>query len=151
MTRKASIAALQTVALTDSASRNILINNVKQMFEKGTIKYLSAAEKLINLLQDDKMDEFDAQFNKLDKAVSAKAEKRKAAETVRDANYDVQQRETSKHIVKSKNKNSELPTFKLKFKKVHTKFEAAWKDGVVRLIKIASDTIKEKQNLKIVV
>ena len=72
------------------------------MFEKGTIKYLSAAEKLINLLQDDKMDEFDVQFNKLDKAVSAKAEKRKAEETVRDANYDVQQRETSKHIVKLK-------------------------------------------------
>ena len=63
----------------------------------------------------------------------------------------MQQRETSKHIVKIKNKNCELPTFELKFKKVHTTFEAAWKDGVVRLIKIASDTIKEKKNLKIVV
>ena len=44
-----------------------------------------------------------------------------------------------------------MPTFELKFKKVHTTFEAAWKDGVARLVKIASDTIREKQNLKIVV
>ena len=50
-----------------------------------------------------------------------------------------------------KNKNSELPTFELKFKKIHTTFEAAWKDGVARLVKIASDTIREKRNLKIVV
>jgi hypothetical protein len=39
----------------------------------------------------------------------------------------------------------------LKFKKIHTTCEAAWEDGVVRLVKLASDTIREKQNLKVVV
>ena len=39
----------------------------------------------------------------------------------------------------------------MKFKKVHTTFEAAWKDGVARLAKIAADKIREKPNLKIVV
>jgi len=44
-----------------------------------------------------------------------------------------------------------LPTFELRFKKVHTTFEAAWKDGLTRLIRIATDKLKEKKNLKIVV
>ena len=68
-----------------------------------------------------------------------------------EANDTIHERETSKHIIKIKNKNSELPTFELKFKKIHTTFEAAWKDGVTRLVKIAADKIKEKQNLKLVV
>ncbi len=44
-----------------------------------------------------------------------------------------------------------MPTFELKFKKIHTTCEAEWKDGVARLVKIAADNIKEKRNLKIVV
>jgi hypothetical protein len=55
LNRGAAIALLETVALTDSASRNILISDVKQMFERGTIRTLSAAENLINLIQDDRM------------------------------------------------------------------------------------------------
>ena len=121
------------------------------MFERGAIKTLSAAENLINLIQDDRMTEFDSKMKKLDIAVNTKAAKRQASEIAQESNYTIQQRETSKHIVKVKNKNSELPTFELKFKKIHTTFEAAWKDGVARLVKIASDTIREKQNLKIVV
>ncbi len=35
--------------------------------------------------------------------------------------------------------------------KTHTTFEAAWKDSVARLAKIAADKIREKQNLKVVV
>ena len=68
-----------------------------------------------------------------------------------EANYITHQRETSKHIIKIKNTNSDLPTFELNFKKIHTTFEAAWRDGVARLVKIAADEIREKQNLKIVV
>ena len=37
------------------------------------------------------------------------------------------------------------------FKKIHTTFEAAWKDGVARLVKIAADKIREKRNLKVLV
>ncbi len=56
-----------------------------------------------------------------------------------DANYTKHERETSKRIIKIKNKNSELPTFELKLRKIHTTFEAAWKDGVVSLVKIDAD------------
>ncbi len=34
---------------------------------------------------------------------------------------------------------------------VHTTFEVAWKDGVARIVKIASDTVRETQKFKIVV
>ena len=68
-----------------------------------------------------------------------------------DVNYTIHERETTKHVIRIKNKNSELPTFELKFKKEHTTFEAAWKDGVARLVKIAADKVREKQNLKLVV
>ena len=82
---------------------------------------------------------------KLDIAANAKASKRQAEEIAQELNYTIQQRETSKHIVRVKHNNSDLPTFELKFKKVHTTFEAAWKDGVARLVKIASDTIRENK------
>ena len=151
LNRQAKTILLDTFELTDSASRNILIGNVKQMFERGTLRTLASAEALIKLIQDNKMTEFDEKMAKLDIAVNTKAAKRQAEEIAQESNYTIQQRETSKHIVRVKNKNSELPTFEIKFKKTHTTFEAAWKDGVARLVKIASDTIREKQNLKIVV
>ena len=53
--------------------------------------------------------------------------------------------------MKVKNKASELPTFEVKFKKLHTTFDSAWKDGVSALVKLAAQRLKEKQNLKIVV
>ncbi len=46
-------------------------------------------------------------------------------------------------------KNGELPMFELYFRKARTAFEAEWKDGVARLVKIAAVT-REKQNLKVV-
>ena len=49
---------LDELELTGSSSRNMLISNVKQMFEKGTIRTISAAEGLIKLIQENKMDEF---------------------------------------------------------------------------------------------
>ena len=89
------------------------------------------------------MDKVDATMAKLDVAANTKATKRGAAEMAMDSNFTVQQRETSKHIIKTKNKNSELPTFEVRFKNIHTTFEAAWKDGVTRLVRIAADKIKE--------
>ncbi len=59
--------------------------------------------------------------------------------------------EMSKHLVKLKNKDSELPTSELQVAKAYTTFGAAWKDGVARPIKIAADTIRKKQNLRVVV
>jgi hypothetical protein len=65
LNRGAAIALLDTVALTDSASRNILISNVKQMFERGTVRTLVAAENLINLIQDGRITEFDSTMKNL--------------------------------------------------------------------------------------
>ena len=117
LNREAKTALLDTFELTDSASRNILISNVKQMFERGTLRTLASAETLIKLIQEDRMTEFDEKMKKLDIAANTKAAKRQAEEIAQESNYTMQQRETSKHIVRVKNKNSELPTFELKFKR----------------------------------
>ena len=78
LTRKAKSTLLDTFELTGSAPRNILIINVKQMFEKGTIRTLAAAETLIKLTQENKMKLFDEKMTKLDKAVNTQAAKRRA-------------------------------------------------------------------------
>ena len=58
-TRTQRSSKLDELEFTGSSSRNMLISNVKQMFEKGTIRTISAAEELIKLTQENKMDEFD--------------------------------------------------------------------------------------------
>ena len=78
LSRGAKTILLDTFELTDSASRNILISNVKQMFERGTLRTLASAEALIKLIQDNKMTEFDEKMAKLDIAVNTKAAKRQA-------------------------------------------------------------------------
>ena len=121
--RQAKTALLDTFELTDSVSRNILIGSVKQMFERGTIRTQAAASTLIKLIQENKMDQVDARMEKLDKAVNTKAAKRQAEEIAQDSNYTAHERETSEHHIKIKNKNNDLPTFELKFKKIHTTFK----------------------------
>ena len=78
LNRQAKTISLDTFELTDSASRNILISNVKQMFERGTLRTLASAEALIKLIQDNKMTEFDEKMAKLGIAVNTKAAKRRA-------------------------------------------------------------------------
>ena len=80
LSRGAKTTLLDTFELTDSASRNILISNVKQMFERGTLRTLASAEALIKLIQGNKMAEFDGKMTKLDIAVNTKAAKRQAEE-----------------------------------------------------------------------
>ena len=66
-TRLQRSSKLDELELTGSSSRNMLISNVKQMFEKGTIRTISAAEGLIKLIQENKMDEFDKKFAQIEK------------------------------------------------------------------------------------
>jgi len=66
-TRMQRSSKLDELELTGSSSRNMLISNVKQMFEKGTIRTISAAEGLIKLIQENKMDEFDKTFAQIEK------------------------------------------------------------------------------------
>jgi hypothetical protein len=119
------------------------------MFERGTIRTQVAAGTLMKLIQENKMDQVDARMGKLEKAANLKSDRRKAGEMEQEAFYTTHERETTTHFIKIKNRNSELPTFELQFKKIHTTFEAAWKDGVARLVKIAADKIGEKRNLKV--
>ena len=93
LNRQAKTILLDTFELTDSASRNILISNVKQMFERGTLRTLASAEALIKLIQNNKMTQFDEKIAKLDIAVNTKAAKRQAAEIAQEPNYTIQQRE----------------------------------------------------------
>ena len=78
LSRQAKTTLLDTFELTDSASRNVLIANVKQMFERGTIRTLAAAETLIKLIQENKMDQVDERIKKLDMTANTKAAKRQA-------------------------------------------------------------------------
>ena len=59
-----------------SASRRMLMNTVKEMFESGKIERFAQAEALMKSLRDNKMNDFDARFSKLEAAISAKVEKR---------------------------------------------------------------------------
>ena len=108
LNRKEKAAQLDSYDLTDSTSRNILIGSVKQMFERGTIRTQAAASNLIKLIQANKMDQVDAKMGKLEIAVNIKSDKRKAVELAQDVNYTIHERETTKHIIKIKNKNCEL-------------------------------------------
>ena len=83
-----------------------MISNVKQMFERGTLRTLASAEALIKLIQEDRMTEFDEKMTKLDIAVNAKAVKRQAEYIAQESNYTIQQLETSKHIVTIKTKTA---------------------------------------------
>ena len=67
LTRQQKAAQLDALELTASSSRNLLINSVKQMFEKGAIRTINIAENLIKLIQQNKMDEFDEKFAKIEK------------------------------------------------------------------------------------
>ena len=139
LNRKENTALLGTFELTGSASRNILIGNVKQMYEKGAIRALGQEEGLIKLIQDNKLGQFDARVGRLEKSQNAKVAKRKAEELAEEPNHSIHQKETPKYIMKVKHRNSELPTFEVRFKKEHSTFEAAWKDGVAKLVSLAAE------------
>ena len=76
--RQAQTVLLDTFELTDSASRNVVIANVKQLFERGAIRTIAAAETLIKLIQENKMDQVDEKIKKLDITANTKAAKRQA-------------------------------------------------------------------------
>ena len=67
LNRKEKATQLDEYALTSSSTRNILIGSVKQMFERGTIRTQAAAGNLIKLIQENKMEQVDAEMGKLEK------------------------------------------------------------------------------------
>ena len=137
--------------LTSSSSRNLLVNSVKQVFERGTIRTVNVAENLIKLTQQNKMDEFDQKFAKVEAAENTKAAKQQAQEISKEVDYTKEEKELKHHTVKINNRKSEQPTFEVRFKAEHKTFDEAWRAGVSALVKLASNRIREKRNLKIVV
>ncbi len=67
LSRQAKAELLDTLELTDSASRSGSISNVEQMFDKEAIRTLAAAEALVKLIPEDTVKEFDERIGKLDK------------------------------------------------------------------------------------
>ena len=59
LSRKDNLQLLETYELTESSAKNLLIANVKKLYEEGKIVRLDAAENLIKLVQDGKLYEFE--------------------------------------------------------------------------------------------
>ncbi len=97
LNRQEGLILLDTFELTSSASRNMLISNVKQMYEKGNIRTMKEAEGLIKLVQENKLDEFDTRFNKIEKTENTKVAKQKAEEIGKDADYTIHEKESQLH------------------------------------------------------
>ena len=153
-TRQENIQLLNEFEDTPNASRNILISTVKQMYSRGSIRTYKEAATLIKLAQDNKMDDFDEKYNKIEAAANIKLAKQQAKEIKQEEAEEkltITEKNLSRYIVRVKNKKSELPTFELDFKNEYTDFNAAWKSGVLRLIKLAESRLEEKPNIKIVV
>jgi hypothetical protein len=153
-TRQENIQLLNEFEDTPNASRNILISTVKQMYSRGSIRTYKEAETLIKLAQENKMDDFDEKYNKIEAAANIKLAKQQAKvikQEEAEEKLTITEKNLSRYIVRVKNKKSELPTFELDFKNEYTDFNAAWKSGVLRLIKLAENRLEEKPNIKIVV
>ena len=161
--KQEQLAKLSTYSEGVSASKRMLMKNIKDQYENGTIQRITEAEGLMKLLRDNKMDTFDQRYAKLETRNNEKhnvvnrvqklmAGMQKTPDKVEsDDEVQITRRETSKDIVKVKHKRSELPTFELQFANVCKHFGDAWNAGVNKLIKIVVDRLKTKTNIKIVV
>ena len=132
------------------------MGSVKQMYQTGAIRRVDQAEGMLKLLQNNQMKEFKKRFDKVEIAQNTKVAAQQAKEVIKHTSVDVNpkpvEKESTKHIYRVKNKSTELPTFELEFKKEYTVFNAAWHDGVERLVKMARDRLQEKKrNIKLVV
>jgi len=153
-TRQENLQLLNAFEDTPSTSRNILISTVKQQYITGYIRTYKEAATLIKLVQSNKMDDFDVSYNQIKETANVRLTKHLLKESKRREIEDklpTTEKNFTRYILSVKNKTSELPTFELKFKILYTNIDAAWKSGVLRLIKTAESRIEEKQNLKIVV
>ncbi len=121
---------------------------LSRWFEKGTMRTRAAAETFNATYPTKQNERVRRKMAKLDKAENMEAAKIRAEEIAQESTYTIQQRETSKHTTRVKNKNKDPPIFNLKFKKVHATCEGAPKDCVARLLTLAADKIREKQNLR---
>ena len=118
------------------------------MCSRGSIRTYKEAASLIKLAQNNEMDKFDERYNQIEAAANVKLAKQQAKEIKQEEAEDkltVTEKNMSRYIVRVKNKKSELPTFELDFKNEYTDFNAAWKSGVIRLIKSAESRIEEKR------
>ena len=74
-TRRENMQLLNTFEDTPNASRNILISTVKQTYSRGSTRTYKEAATLIKLAQDNKMDDFDERYNKIEATANVKLAK----------------------------------------------------------------------------
>jgi DNA-binding ferritin-like protein (Dps family) len=77
MTKAAKLASLEAMPKTNSAFKNRQITLVKDYYEQNKITSLRTARKLIQLVQENKMNAFGDILDKIEAKASDKAEKRK--------------------------------------------------------------------------
>ena len=119
MKKTEKIASLEAMPKTDSAFKNRQITLVKDLYEQNKITSLRTARKLIQLVQENKMNAFGDILDKIEEA-SDRAEKRKIGPELLDT------KETKRTVIKLKNKDTELPTLEVELKNEHTTFNTAW-------------------------
>ena len=145
MKKAAKLASLEAMPKTNSAFKNRQIARVKDLYERNTMTSLRTARKLIQLVQENKMNAFGDILDKIEAKASDKAEKRKIGPEALDT------KETKRTIIKLKNKDTELPTLEVELKDDHTTFNTAWAAAYKKLIRMAEQALEVKRNIKIVI
>ena len=102
--RSENMQVLEIYNTTKSASRNALMSTVKTMYEKGTIRTLNQAERLLRLLQDNEMDKFDKSFGGLEISKNKALAKQQAREIAKPQEFT--ERNSKRHIMRIKNRSS---------------------------------------------
>ena len=96
-TRQENLQLLNTFEDTPNASRNILISTVKQMYSRGSIRTYKEAATLIRLAQDNKMDDFDERYNKIEATTNVKLA-RQQAKDIKQEEAEEKLRITEKNV-----------------------------------------------------
>ena len=153
--RLSNLAKLDAYEPTDSTTRNVLQNTVKELYKKGTIRDIKNATNLMDLLKDNELEKFEKKLNAIETAQSKKTAATIAQEIKDDAEVaktiTIKERAPRRFALIAKNKGTELPTFEVHFKETIQTYNEAWRRGVKPLTRAAELKIKEKHNVKITI
>ena len=153
--RLSNLAKLDAYEPTDSTTRNVLQQTVKELYKKGTIRDIKNATNLMDLLKDNELEKFEKKLNAIETAQSKKTAATIAQEIKDDAEVaktiTIKERAPRRFALIAKNKGTELPTFEIHFKETIQTYNEAWRRGVKPLTRAAELKIKEKHNVKITI
>ena len=116
-TRQENLQLLNTFEDTPNASRNILISTVKQMYSRGSIRTYKEAATLIKLAQDNKMDDFDERYNKIEATANVKLAKQQAKNIKQEEAEEkltITEKNMSRYSVRVKNKKGRASNVRIR-------------------------------------